>query len=135
MIRRPPRSTLFPYTTLFRSDEVPTGSDDGVHSKLVVVTHLLWGPALAGAKGLDRIDRADDLIEGGPRVDACIDWDATCANEGELLIEELRHLGNPAQLDAFGCHDENAAHLASALQFRDDQSGFDGLAGSSADED
>src|SRR2546425_7212435 len=23
MIRRPPRSTLFPYTTLFRSDEVP----------------------------------------------------------------------------------------------------------------
>src|SRR5947209_11519315 len=24
MIRRPPRSTLFPYTTLFRSDELPT---------------------------------------------------------------------------------------------------------------
>src|SRR5690348_17750920 len=23
MIRRPPRSTLFPYTTLFRSDELP----------------------------------------------------------------------------------------------------------------
>src|SRR2546430_14048583 len=23
MIRRPPRSTLFPYTTLFRSDEIP----------------------------------------------------------------------------------------------------------------
>src|SRR2546428_4794681 len=23
MIRRPPRSTLFPYTTLFRSDQVP----------------------------------------------------------------------------------------------------------------
>src|SRR2546428_954744 len=25
MIRRPPRSTLFPYTTLFRSDETPVG--------------------------------------------------------------------------------------------------------------
>src|SRR3712207_8212828 len=25
MIRRPPRSTLFPYTTLFRSDEGPAG--------------------------------------------------------------------------------------------------------------
>src|SRR3712207_7841617 len=25
MIRRPPRSTLFPYTTLFRSDLTPTG--------------------------------------------------------------------------------------------------------------
>src|SRR2546429_4722412 len=29
MIRRPPRSTLFPYTTLFRSDRVPHG---GVHA-------------------------------------------------------------------------------------------------------
>src|SRR3712207_7682403 len=26
MIRRPPRSTLFPYTTLFRSESTPTGS-------------------------------------------------------------------------------------------------------------
>src|SRR2546430_15073270 len=26
MIRRPPRSTLFPYTTLFRSREVPCGA-------------------------------------------------------------------------------------------------------------
>src|SRR5436190_24385661 len=28
MIRRPPRSTLFPYTTLFRSATWPTASDD-----------------------------------------------------------------------------------------------------------
>src|SRR3712207_7174139 len=28
MIRRPPRSTLFPYTTLFRSDQQGTGDDD-----------------------------------------------------------------------------------------------------------
>src|SRR3712207_7402456 len=27
MIRRPPRSTLFPYTTLFRSAVLPPGSD------------------------------------------------------------------------------------------------------------
>src|SRR5947208_11609584 len=27
MIRRPPRSTLFPYTTLFRSPAVSTGAD------------------------------------------------------------------------------------------------------------
>src|SRR3712207_8847787 len=27
MIRRPPRSTLFPYTTLFRSDEHPDGTE------------------------------------------------------------------------------------------------------------
>src|SRR3712207_8398092 len=29
MIRRPPRSTLFPYTTLFRSDEGPRGPQGG----------------------------------------------------------------------------------------------------------
>src|SRR5258708_25017931 len=28
MIRRPPRSTLFPYTTLFRSDEFAMGSSN-----------------------------------------------------------------------------------------------------------
>src|SRR2546425_1340180 len=31
MIRRPPRSTLFPYTTLFRSDEVRPGSGRSLH--------------------------------------------------------------------------------------------------------
>src|SRR5690242_21333823 len=33
MIRRPPRSTLFPYTTLFRSLSGERGSCDGVGSK------------------------------------------------------------------------------------------------------
>src|SRR3712207_7521294 len=31
MIRRPPRSTLFPYTTLFRSDDATSRSDASVH--------------------------------------------------------------------------------------------------------
>src|SRR3712207_8281954 len=31
MIRRPPRSTLFPYTTLFRSAAVAVGHPCGVH--------------------------------------------------------------------------------------------------------
>src|SRR3712207_7575674 len=29
MIRRPPRSTLFPYTTLFRSEPITRARDDG----------------------------------------------------------------------------------------------------------
>src|SRR3712207_7174722 len=36
MIRRPPRSTLFPYTTLFRSDG--DVRDQRVHGTLVVLT-------------------------------------------------------------------------------------------------
>src|SRR3712207_7851197 len=42
MIRRPPRSTLFPYTTLFRSDEVAGQGPVG----------LLALPAALGTQGL-----------------------------------------------------------------------------------
>src|SRR4029077_334177 len=35
MIRRPPRSTLFPYTTLFRSDSCSFGSRDLAHQTMV----------------------------------------------------------------------------------------------------
>src|SRR5260370_16152436 len=37
MIRRPPRSTLFPYTTLFRSprDPLPAGAQCGHHARPV----------------------------------------------------------------------------------------------------
>ena len=38
MIRRPPRSTLFPYTTLFRSEKFPWGTPFAEFSKL-------WGSA------------------------------------------------------------------------------------------
>src|SRR6478736_9115658 len=33
MIRRPPRSTLFPYTTLFRSDPVPSPPAGACHPR------------------------------------------------------------------------------------------------------
>src|SRR5690348_17958881 len=40
MIRRPPRSTLFPYTTLFRSGQIgPGAAHAGEH---------VWGEGLAG---------------------------------------------------------------------------------------
>src|SRR3712207_8076613 len=35
MIRRPPRSTLFPYTTLFRSARAPEGRPVLLHARLV----------------------------------------------------------------------------------------------------
>src|SRR5258708_11264752 len=49
MIRRPPRSTLFPYTTLFRSEiglePLPVNSPDAsiIHGELVLDT---WGDGL-----------------------------------------------------------------------------------------
>src|SRR3712207_9573587 len=40
MIRRPPRSTLFPYTTLFRSDYNGVANASHIKDKLVEMTHL-----------------------------------------------------------------------------------------------
>src|SRR5258705_5631378 len=37
MIRRPPRSTLFPYTTLFRSDRIGVVDEEG---------RIIWGDQL-----------------------------------------------------------------------------------------
>src|SRR2546430_7013990 len=41
MIRRPPRSTLFPYTTLFRSQPVVSGADlaPGAHINAIGANH------------------------------------------------------------------------------------------------
>src|SRR5256885_5948410 len=47
MIRRPPRSTLFPYTTLFRSDEPRQGGGvvfarRGAHSGLICASRAIF---------------------------------------------------------------------------------------------
>src|SRR5438093_7120474 len=56
MIRHPPRSTLFPYTTLFRSDHSPDGTGDVVEqwSQREPRVHLLRRP---GKLGLGRLSR------------------------------------------------------------------------------
>src|SRR2546428_7417328 len=55
MIRRPPRSTLFPYTTLFRSlKRDPLGSPDMIMSQLAVLPLTLV--LVCCAKGIDRTE-------------------------------------------------------------------------------
>src|SRR3712207_7307340 len=51
MIRRPPRSTLFPYTTLFRSDAAVRVNGQGY------VTSVCWSPTLDGSLGLGFLKR------------------------------------------------------------------------------
>src|SRR3712207_7820185 len=48
MIRRPPRSTLFPYTTLFRSDEIFL---TGTAAEIVPVTRIDGRPVGSGKEG------------------------------------------------------------------------------------
>src|SRR2546429_7345770 len=57
MIRRPPRSTLFPYTTLFRSHQaIALGQDerDEVHLAAAMQRLLLGHGAGPGNMGVDR---------------------------------------------------------------------------------
>src|SRR2546429_5356461 len=42
MIRRPPRSTLFPYTTLFRSGRVFLTEEVRGRAQTVVISDLFW---------------------------------------------------------------------------------------------
>src|SRR5256885_3361277 len=53
MIRRPPRSTLFPYTTLFRSDDEqgPAGVKEGQAARAEPLPDQLEGKSLAEADG------------------------------------------------------------------------------------
>src|SRR5258706_7097947 len=52
MIRRPPRSTLFPYTTLFRSE----ARDVGVDESRIPPHHILIFELQSCARGMRRID-------------------------------------------------------------------------------
>src|SRR3712207_7077448 len=72
MIRRPPRSTLFPYTTLFRSPGLQQALVEGVENLLVVHAPGPLGHVLVGvvadrvaleAVGLQLLDRALHLIQ------------------------------------------------------------------------
>src|SRR2546430_14838122 len=72
MIRRPPRSTLFPYTTLFRSE---LGHAPGIGERRVEYRHA----ALAGGLGVDLV---------GPDAEAA-DRDEALGS-GERILWQLR---------------------------------------------
>src|SRR4051812_49896167 len=62
MIRRPPRSTLFPYTTLFRSPDLPPPSDD--------FETLADVPDLADVRGQERARRALEIDRKSTRLNS-----------------------------------------------------------------
>src|SRR5438067_6231494 len=83
MIRRPPRSTLFPYTTLFRSEVDPVGVRDAVlrprrarSDPRVVVLQ-----AAADAEGLRGIEGDPVVLAGGD-----VDRKSTRLNSSHVSI-------------------------------------------------
>src|SRR3712207_6933835 len=69
MIRRPPRSTLFPYTTLFRSNlgALAAGIFEAVH--LGVANHAPFLHPLIVAAADDRPVAHEDRADGQPALD------------------------------------------------------------------
>src|SRR5258705_2263973 len=61
MIRRPPRSTLFPYTTLFRSIDV--GSDGWANFDYVKMPDYRWGIFLSSPEHDRQIPFGDRNID------------------------------------------------------------------------
>src|SRR3712207_6956746 len=67
MIRRPPRSTLFPYTTLFRSEHEQAARSDAVYDGFFVVGpdgHVARRYPAADAAAFERVT---DLVGDLPR--------------------------------------------------------------------
>src|SRR5256885_4734438 len=87
MIRRPPRSTLFPYTTLFRSPGAPgPGLEAGEHRRAVgdgVVGHRVLG---AGFPGRVADQPPAGLPGGQDRPRAGRDRKSTRLNSSHLVI-------------------------------------------------
>src|SRR3712207_6854660 len=76
MIRRPPRSTLFPYTTLFRSDRDPGVVDGGAQVR---------GQRRAGHKGAH-----EEQVHQGPRGDGALGALAALRARSEEHTSELQ---------------------------------------------
>src|SRR2546426_4177933 len=98
MIRRPPRSTLFPYTTLFRSviaggDEHLVAADDGIGGVHVVTGFPFVPPKLLAIGDFESSDRvgkeqSDEsfLADIGRRGAGITDRKSTRLNSSHLVI-------------------------------------------------
>src|SRR5256885_7858687 len=87
MIRRPPRSTLFPYTTLFRSIGEPG-------TQLTLRTFHIGGTAARIAEQTVRKTKVEGVIEYGDRLTFVETPDkqrVVTSYEGELILRAAKH--------------------------------------------
>src|SRR2546426_2157741 len=61
MIRRPPRSTLFPYTTLFRSEWVEAHADELAHKAVAYLNSDTNGRGYLGVAGSRSEEHTSEL--------------------------------------------------------------------------
>src|SRR5256885_9502232 len=82
MIRRPPRSTLFPYTTLFRSVRLPVNNALFNHQGVAAVTGrtIVTTDGNVYTHGFDKYEGAEGILGQG------VDRKSTRLNSSHLVI-------------------------------------------------
>src|SRR3989442_5355187 len=84
MIRRPPRSTLFPYTTLFRSGVRESGHDTHVFTRM----HVPVAPAACGLKRPGAADRKSTRLNSSH---VRISYAVFCLKKKKLPVDHCSH--------------------------------------------
>src|SRR2546426_12198106 len=98
MIRRPPRSTLFPYTTLFRS-HAPVDESDG--PMLHLSSRIPLGVNVRDLLELERPFEGQGVMEAAPEVEEVIVLDEAFGDVANRIAppehdrHELGHLPEP----------------------------------------
>src|SRR2546426_2978803 len=88
MIRRPPRSTLFPYTTLFRSDQGKQFADDG-RTGFRILSGLKGSGGPSGARAL-RALRSSDAPRPRRSEEHTSELQSPCNLVCRLLLEKKK---------------------------------------------
>src|SRR5256885_12293268 len=86
MIRRPPRSTLFPYTTLFRSALQRTRCEDRFRRAADAHQHVDAGIRQRRHDSTSHVTVADELDARASGADAVQDRKSTRLNSSHLVI-------------------------------------------------
>src|SRR5574342_813502 len=73
MIRRPPRSTLFPYTTLFRSFPSEQRGDNNLYTNTLLVLDVRTGKVVWYDQLVPDDDHDWDLTQASPLISVSID--------------------------------------------------------------
>src|SRR2546425_7515086 len=100
MIRRPPRSTLFPYTTLFRSLRSVVASGNG--AILLVPEIALTPQTVARVRGVfgDHVAVLHSGLSDGERADA---WRALRRGERRVAVRSEEHTSELQSLAYLVC--------------------------------
>src|SRR3712207_3470622 len=102
MIRRPPRSTLFPYTTLFRSANIESTlkgaspligqacviGDARPYNTALIVLDADFAPAWAAQQGLEGSDLA--ALAAEPAMREAVQQGVDAANEQLARVEQIK---------------------------------------------